>query len=62
MNTGKGRIAMKLIGELKEKVEQAKTVEEAKQIIKEAGIELDDKEMEQIYGGTTTIMMRRPFI
>lgn len=53
---------MKLIGELKEKVEQAKTVEEAKQIIKEAGIELDDKEMEQIYGGTTTIMMRRPFI
>ena len=42
---------MKLVGELKEKVEKAKTNEEAKEIIEEAGMELTDEEMDQVAGG-----------
>ena len=39
---------MKLIGELKEKVEKTETREEAKKVIEEAGMELTDEEMEQV--------------
>jgi len=42
---------MKLVGELKDKVEKAENQEEAKKIIKEAGMELTDEEMDQVAGG-----------
>ena len=42
---------MKLIGHLKNKVEKAETKEEAKKIIREAGMLLDDQEMDQVNGG-----------
>ncbi len=42
---------MKLLGELKDKVEKAENQEEAKKIIKEAGMELNDDELELISGG-----------
>ncbi|MBO6137091.1 MAG: bacteriocin [Lachnospiraceae bacterium] len=42
---------MKLIGELKDKVEKAENQEEAKKIIKDAGMELTDEEMDQVTGG-----------
>ena len=42
---------MKLIGELKDKVEKAENREEAKKIIKDAGMELTDEEMNQVAGG-----------
>ncbi len=42
---------MKLIGELKDKVEKAENQEEAKKIIKDAGMELTDEEMDQVAGG-----------
>ena len=43
---------MKLTGELKEKVEKAESKEEAKQTIEEAGMILDDAELDQVSGGT----------
>ena len=42
---------MKLVGELKDKVEKAENQEEAKKIIKEAGMELTDEELDQVAGG-----------
>ena len=45
---------MKLIGQLKEKVEKAADLTEAKQEIANAGMELTDEEMEQISGGIST--------
>ena len=42
---------MKLIGELKEKVEKAETAEAKKELIEEAGMELNDEELEQVSGG-----------
>ncbi|MBQ6090901.1 MAG: hypothetical protein IJL07_06545 [Lachnospiraceae bacterium] len=42
---------MKLVGELKDKVEKAENQEEAKEIIKEAGVELTDDELDQVAGG-----------
>ena len=42
---------MELTKELKEKVEKAETKEEAKKILKEAGIELSDTELDQVAGG-----------
>ena len=42
---------MKLMGELKEKVEKAETAEAKKELIEEAGMELNDEELEQIAGG-----------
>ncbi len=42
---------MKLTGDLKEKVEKAENQEEAKKIIKDAGMELTDEEMDQVAGG-----------
>lgn len=45
---------MRLAKELKEKVENAKTREEAKKIIEESGIILDDEELNQVSGGEMT--------
>ena len=42
---------MKLVGDLKNKVEKAENQEAAKEIIKEAGMELTDEEMNQVAGG-----------
>ena len=42
---------MKLVGELKDKVEKAETRGEAKKVIEEAGMELTDEEMDQVAGG-----------
>lgn len=42
---------MQLTKELKEKVEKAKSVEEAKKIIEEAGIKLTEEELDQVAGG-----------
>ena len=42
---------MKLTGDLKEKVEKTENKEEAKELIKEAGMELTDEEMDQVAGG-----------
>ena len=43
--------AMKLTRELKEQVEKAESVEEKRQLIEDAGMELSDEELEQIAGG-----------
>ena len=42
---------MKLVGELKEKVEKAENREDAKELIKDAGMELTDEELDQVAGG-----------
>ena len=42
---------MKLVGELKDKVEKTETQEEAKEVIEEAGMELTDDELDQVAGG-----------
>ena len=42
---------MKLVGELKEKVEKTENLKEAKKVIEEAGMELTDEEMDQVAGG-----------
>ena len=44
-------LTMKLTGELKEKVEKAESKEEAKKTIEEAGVILDDQELDQVTGG-----------
>ena len=41
---------MKLIGELKEKVDKTGSMEEARNVIKEAGMELTDEELNQVTG------------
>ena len=51
---------MKLVGELKDKVEKAENQEKAKEIIKEAGMELTDDELDQVAGGGGYIP-RHPF-
>ena len=43
---------MKLVGELKNKVEKTENINEAKELIKNAGMELSDEEMDQVAGGT----------
>ena len=42
---------MELTGKLKEQVEQAKTKEEAKDLIAQAGMELTDEELDSVAGG-----------
>ena len=42
---------MKLIGELKQKVEKAENKVEAKELIKDAGMELTDEELDSVAGG-----------
>ena len=46
---------MKLIGNLKKKVENAKTKEEARDTIKKAGMLLDNDELDQVSGGVREI-------
>lgn len=43
---------MKIIGNLKDSVEKANTIDEKKQIIAEAGMELSDEEVVAVSGGT----------
>ncbi len=45
---------MKLTGKLKEQVEKAETKEEKKSLIKDAGMELTDEEMDKVSGGMPT--------
>ena len=40
---------MKLTGKLKEQVEKAETKEEKKALIENAGMELNDEELEKVY-------------
>ena len=42
---------MKLVGDLKDKVEKAENQGKAKEIIKEAGMKLTDEEMDQVADG-----------
>lgn len=42
---------MKLVGDLKDRVEKAANQEEAKKIIEEAGMELTEEELDQVAGG-----------
>ncbi len=42
---------MKLVGELKEKVEKTENQKEAKKVIEKAGMKLTDEELEQVAGG-----------
>ncbi len=42
---------MKLTGKLKEEVEKAETKEEKKSLIKDAGMELTDEELDMVAGG-----------
>ena len=42
---------MKLVGKLKESVAKAENKEQAKEAIKQAGMELTDEEMDQVSGG-----------
>ena len=42
---------MELTGELKKKVEQTEDKEEAKKTIEEAGMILNDEELDQVAGG-----------
>ena len=42
---------MKLIGKLKNDVDEAKNKEEAKKIIADAGMELTDAELDKVAGG-----------
>ena len=43
---------MELTGELKEKVEKSETKEESRKIIEDAGMILNDNELEQVTGGS----------
>ena len=45
---------MKLVGELKEKVEKAENKEQAKEIIANAGMNLTDEELDVVAGGFST--------
>ena len=49
--TTKGAYTMKLIGKLKENVDQAETREEKKELIEKAGVVLTDDELEKVAGG-----------
>ena len=44
---------MKLAGDLKDKVEKAENKEEAKKMIEDAGMILDDTELNQVTGGAS---------
>ena len=48
-----GGSKMELTGKLKEQVEQAKDKADAKKIIEEAGMRLNDDELDFVVGGTT---------
>ena len=42
---------MKHVGNLKKQVEETKNKEEAKEVIEKAGMELTNKELDQVTGG-----------
>ena len=46
-----GGIDMQLTNEMKEKVEKAQSKEEVKKILEDAGVTLDDVELDQVAGG-----------
>ena len=46
---------MKLTGDLKKQVEQAASMEEARSLIEQAGMELTDDELETVAGGSNMI-------
>ena len=46
---------MKLIGKLAENVSKAKNREEARELIRSAGMELSDDEMAQVTGGSAVV-------
>ena len=50
---------MKLVGELKNKVEKTENLDEAKKIIEEAGMQLSDEEMNNVAGGGQPSAPRR---
>lgn len=50
-NRNKGEYTMKITPELKEKLEAAKTAEEKKKLLTEAGVKLTDEEIEKVAGG-----------
>ena len=45
---------MKLVGNLKDQVEKANSKEEAREIIKKAGMELTSEELEMVAGGSSS--------
>ena len=49
---------MELIGELKQKVENAADREEARELIEEAGVKLTDEELEQVSGGCERLVVK----
>ena len=51
MQRNTGGKEMEIIGKLKENVEKAETKEEAKEIIKDAGVILDDEDLDKASGG-----------
>ena len=46
---------MELTGNLKDKVSDAKTKEEVKELIEDAGMSLTDEELDQVAGGIKTV-------
>ncbi|MCR5399559.1 MAG: hypothetical protein K6E68_08525 [Lachnospiraceae bacterium] len=44
---------MELVGELKSKVEKTENLDEAKKMIEDAGMILDDAELNQVTGGAS---------
>ena len=48
---------MKLIGDLKKKVDEANTKEEAKELIANAGMELTEEEMDAVSGGSSLVSL-----
>ena len=48
-------LTMKLTGQLKEKVEKAESKEEAKKAIEEAGVILDEQELDQVTSGMYSV-------
>ncbi len=52
---------MKLIGDLKKKVDEAKTKEEAKELIANAGMELTEEEMDAVSGGLGVCPSIQPY-
>ena len=51
---------MELVNELKDKVDKAETKDEAKKIIEDAGMVLDDAELDQVAGGLQKKSNRGP--
>ena len=50
---------MKLIGKLKKKVEETATMDEARSVIEDAGMQLNDDELDQVIGGTDSLIVTK---